>query len=191
MMHMPQCFQAIFALFLLATTGQANGPSSKYTTYRGSYTNYDYGYKLLLPDNLWAKGKVPPNPNHGVRIDLNGGGSYIVSDAMYPEETSLPDVVRSEEGYAKGDCGVLEEKDTGPSSLGGLPATQLTYRCAANNTLYEEILAVRLSPKDTRIRYLLELVTRNQGEKLQRDQAALMRVKDEFFLVVLPNDYFR
>jgi hypothetical protein len=122
---------------------------------------------------------------------LKGGGSHIATDADYPEETSLQDVVRSEEGYAKEEWGVLEEKDTSPSSLGGLLATRLTYRCTANSTLHEEILAVRLESKDTRVRYLLELVTRNRGGKLQRDEAELMRVKDGFLLLELPNDYFR
>src|SRR5271154_5781802 len=85
-------------LFVLAMTGQASGPSPKNTIYRGSYTNYDYGYEILLPDNLPAKGSVPPNPNHGVRIDQNGGrGSYIVTDAHYSGETSLQGLVRSEE----------------------------------------------------------------------------------------------
>jgi hypothetical protein len=186
---MPRVARLFSLLFVFGMAGQDNGPSSKYTLYRGSYTNRDYGYEILLPDNLPAKGSVPPNPNHGVRIDLKGGGgSYIATDANYPEETLLQDVVRSEEGYAKEECEVLEEKAMKPSSLGGLPAARLAYRCASDGTLREEILAIRRVSKDTRIRYLIELVTRNHGDKLRWDESELLRVMDGFLLLELPSD---
>jgi hypothetical protein len=122
---------------------------------RPVYDNRPYGYMVTLPRDLTYTRTSPPNPDHGVGIDLRSRDKLWV-DASYTDSST------NEEEAAVITTGCrIDDKRT--STLGGRIALSLRFTCpaSADQKAYTE---------------LVTLVIHRQGDRSPADYQVGLRV---------------
>ncbi|HEX8903669.1 MAG TPA: hypothetical protein VF771_02365 [Longimicrobiaceae bacterium] len=93
------------------------------------YSNPEYLYDVRLPRGLRIETSTAPNPDHGFSAPLPAGAMAWVK-AEYETEnanTLAEEVQLARERWREGGCTATGER---ASTLGGVPAAELTFRCA-------------------------------------------------------------
>ncbi len=127
--------RACIVLFVLSAC-MALAQTSLNSSVEPIYRNHVHGYAVELPRNLIYTRTVPPNPDHGFGVLLDGDTKLWV-DASYTESSST----KEEANTQSSGCRI---KDRRPSKLGSRAALSLRFSCPANayGAAYEEILVL-------------------------------------------------
>ncbi|RPJ51066.1 MAG: hypothetical protein EHM23_34565 [Acidobacteria bacterium] len=118
---------------------------------RDSYSNFDYAYRVALPQGLVGFRDPAPAPNHGFGVTLKEG-AYLWVDASYnsPLWDSLDAAAdarlesRWEEGF-----GGVKQIERNPTRLGSLKAVRLVlgYVDKTGTAMAEELILAMRAPK--------------------------------------------
>ena len=135
---------------MIAIPFLGNSQELNTTNVVGEYSNYDYAYKVHLPEGLIGFRSAAPNPNHGFGSYLDKGRSaYLWVDASYNvlEWQSLDEAIDSTIALLKdesnSDIVVLLRE---PSRLDSLSAYHSIVRYKNKSGIFyleETILAIR------------------------------------------------
>jgi len=139
----------------------------------GEYSNYDYAYKIHLPEGFVGFRSSAPNPNHGFGSYLDKAHSaYLWVDASYNalEWQSLEEAIDSTIAFLKDESNPTFLKDDSnsdiivllrePSRLDSLSAYHSIVRYKNKNGVFyleETILALRRQPPEDGIVYSINL----------------------------------
>jgi len=131
---------AVFGLFSCNAAAQASIKSSD----QPLYENHAYGFKVKLPPDVTYTWTVPPNPDHGFGLALQGRGELWV-DASYTDSLSAAEEAKNQSSG----CHVEERRST---KLGNRPAIALRFSCPAgvDGDAYKELLVLTVSRQGDR-----------------------------------------
>jgi hypothetical protein len=171
-MRLPLFWLFFCALCICTHTSATSAPLQQ-------YTNSEYGYSLILPPGVHAIENLPPAPQHGIAIDLQGGakiwidGSY---DAMFhgSAQAALLQLLTDE--------GVHPVPLLTLTKLANLPAAAAQYRKAGKFAI--RIIAFRPRGDAVPILYTLALDADATQEKAAKRQ--LRQIQMRFSLRALP-----
>jgi hypothetical protein len=127
------------------------------------YRNVDYEYVVRLPRGLRIETDPPPSPNHGFAAHLTPATLVWVTAEYETESVSTlaGEVEQMREALALGGCRLTADR---PATLGGIPARDLTFACAAKSlrepaTTERELMTIRTPPRRGLIVYHVGLRT--------------------------------
>lgn len=168
----------LFSLFLCALLASAPA-SAAASAPPQQYTNPEYGYRFTLPPGLHTIENLPPAPQHGLAIDLQGGvkiwvdGSY---DAMF-HGSAMAALLQ-----LLADEGVHPVPRLTLKKLANLPAAEVRYN--KGGKLAIRIIAFRARGDAVPILYTLAL----DADALQAKAATrqLRQIQARFALRALP-----
>lgn len=114
----------------------AGAKSAVESSSQAVYENHAYGYRVRLPPGVKYTHTAPPNPDHGLGMDLQGRGRLWV-DASYTDSASTDEEV----SLQTSGCHV---EDRHATKLGGQPAIALRLSCPASSGsgAYQELLVL-------------------------------------------------
>ncbi|MFY9225071.1 MAG: hypothetical protein WAQ98_20520 [Blastocatellia bacterium] len=133
---------------------------------KGIYSNYDYAYSVIIPEEYTGYRSGCPNPNHGFGIDLDSvSQDHIYVDASYNASfwESFDDAINSSLRYLKDDQQITNVKlfQKKEVKLGNLPAVNFVihYQKSGIPMVTEILLAFRKENSDSDIVYTLGLIS--------------------------------
>lgn len=160
---------------------------------RGEYANCDYGFYVLLPNNVVGHANLPPSPNHGFLVGLpDRSTTRLVSfeDArflwVYAEYDALD--LKSLKAASDNAVDLMETDKSGfklisrkPLKLDSLPGTEITaeydeYDSAnrlVGKVIEKEIIAVRAG-------IIYEIGLRTTANDYSADEASFNRLRADF-----------
>jgi len=134
------------------------------------YKNRVYEFEVELPPHLKYERTMPPNPDHGIGIDLSDSTKLWV-DASYTDSSTAEEDMKTLTAGGQ----VTENK---PALLGGKPAILAAFSCAADayDKAYQErlVLSVRRKPNRSRtcfqigIRTYIGSITAQENELFEK-----------------------
>ena len=159
-----------------------------YRTHRGRYTNYEYGFSLLIPEGYIGIMNPEPNPVHGFWIILSRLPKaeinvYANYDAM--NYASLDEAVNAQLRYVEREGTGIEVLRREPTTLQNLPATRVVTRYrdrASGATMIQDLIAsIRSQPYrdehgEDEIRVLYILILRTPESRYSTDKELFERV---------------
>jgi hypothetical protein len=128
------------------------------TIWTGRYSNCDYGYYVLLPDDVVAHAELPPNPHHGflislpdvasrseVNVDASNQYVWVSADYNATDASNLAEVAEYELDLSnrhRSDNNLVERTNV---KLRSVPAVRfrVEYGPPDVRTVDEEVVALR------------------------------------------------
>jgi len=155
-------------------------------TYVHAYVNHEYGYQIQVPEGLAAVGTSPPNPNHGVKIQLTDSKSYVWVDASYTDATSLSESAQEiSSGLAELCGGTIKNVSHIDAKLADLRSVRLTYECGGKLAFVDVVAAIRLAKGRSTILYQVGLFEDNSSGNRLSNVQALNNTLSQFKLLPL------
>jgi hypothetical protein len=154
---------------------------------QGLYSNYEYGYSVIIPDGLTAYRSPAPMPQHGVGIDLfKEDEAQVWINGTYDslEWGSLKEAAKENVKYLKDDnVSDIKVMRKTYGRLSSLRAFRIVaaYRKSGVPLIEDEIIAIR---KERDIVYTLQLKT--TAARYSEDVKVLNQLQRTFRLEALP-----
>lgn len=138
------------------------------------YTNRAYGFKVVLPPGLSYTRTVPPNPDHGLGIQIDHTKFWV--DASYTDSSST-----EEEAKRRSQGCRIEEKRS--ALLGNRPGIAMRLSCGANayTGAYEESLVLVVYKGKDRSPVDYQIGVRTDGPRItSQDERTLGKLEAGF-----------
>jgi hypothetical protein len=166
----------------------------------GRYTNFNYGYSVLVPEGMMGATSPAPLPQHGFGIDLTQPTTtawtkqkdfpraYLYVDGSYNSAllASLDDAVQESLKFLNEEYGNSRLLSKTPTRLGGLRAFRFvsSYDKSGEEMIEDRIVAFR---KKGDIVYSIELTT--PMSRYPREKSLVTQMQKSWLADPLPDGY--
>lgn len=168
------------------------------TIWTGSYSNCDYGYRVLLPAGALGHNGLPPSPNHGFYVNLAMPGSdeptatskfrmlWVWNAYVVEDSNPYTDALRTKSGVKKLKNGRIYVERPVITRMGSLPAVRTRRRFVdarnGSDAITEEVIALS---GDRTIEYRVTLNT--SSTTVQQDEKFLNQILAGFQTTAIKN----
>ncbi|MFZ1978982.1 MAG: hypothetical protein WAV76_13600 [Bacteroidota bacterium] len=184
-------FSYILIIIITGIPFLGNSQALNTTKVVGEYSNYDYAYKIHLPEGFVAYRSSAPNPNHGFGAYLDKAKSaYLWVDASYNTllwqnlEEAIDSTIAFLKNESNSDIVVLLRE---PARLDSLSAYHSIVRYKNNNGVFyleETLLAPRRQPHGDDIVHSINL--RTPESMMPKHKKLFNQLGNNFVLQRLP-----